>query len=64
MDADFMLSRWLVLVFVIGGVLLGREAWGQVVEPGEGGIFSTRFGWGLNEDAANFFANVGVGWRY
>jgi hypothetical protein len=44
MDADFMLSRWLVLVFVIGGVLLGREAWGQVVEPGEGGIFSMPFG--------------------
>ncbi|HEX5106767.1 MAG TPA: transporter [Pirellulaceae bacterium] len=23
-----------------------------------------RFGWGLNEQAANFFSNVGFGWRY
>lgn len=24
----------------------------------------TRVGWGLNDDAANFFANTGLGWRY
>ena len=23
-----------------------------------------RVGWGLNQDAANFFANTGVGWRW
>ena len=23
-----------------------------------------RVGWGLNEDAANFFSNIGMGWRY
>lgn len=23
-----------------------------------------RFGWGLNQDASNFFNNVGVGWRF
>lgn len=23
-----------------------------------------RFGWGLNQDAANFFSNVGLGWRF
>jgi len=24
----------------------------------------TRFGWGLNDDAAKFFTNTGIGWRF
>jgi hypothetical protein len=23
-----------------------------------------RIGWGLNEEAPNFFSNAGLGWRY
>ncbi len=33
-----MLSRWLVLAFAMGGVLLGGQARGQFVEPGYGGV--------------------------
>jgi hypothetical protein len=65
-------ERWKAHVEYFGIFTDGRadESQQHYVSPGAHYLINpnleigTRFGWGLNDQAANFFANTGFGWRY
>jgi hypothetical protein len=65
-------ERWKGHVEYFGIFTAGREDESQqhYVSPGVHYLITpdleigTRVGWGINEQAANFFANAGFGWRY